>query len=176
MGKLHKSDFGTSWWVYPVGKCVINSAQFALHDSLSKSIRMEEASCQNILKLLFGVTLPFQKHLCESGQLVFGSWRWNISVHIVDEQWNYKLHVNTKTSDLEQTFPHPFHTWENYERNSLQWFLLHFISYNTNHILKCSFLTVTTCHCQLSRSKILCQYATFQEKWHLLSSLALPSH
>ena len=91
---------------------------------------MEEASCQNILKLLFVFTLPFQEHLCESGQLSFGSWRWYISVHIVDKQWNYKLHVNTKTIDLEQTFPHPFHTWENYERNSLQWFLLHIISYH----------------------------------------------
>ena len=99
---------------------------------------------KNILKLLFGITLPFQKHLCESGQLVFGSWRWYISVHIVDKQWNHILQVNTKLV----IFPAPLpHVREYYCDGS------RFISY---HILKSFSLTVTTRHCQHSRSKILC--------------------
>ena len=60
---------------------------------------MEEASCQNILKLLFGVTLPFQKHLCESGQLVLVA---------EDDIFQYILLINSEITN---------YMWGNYERN-----------------------------------------------------------
>ena len=98
-------------------------------------------------------TILFQKPSCESGQLAFGSWRWYISVvHIVDKQLNYKLHLNTKTSELSRTLS----TQEKIIKQ-----IDCIISY---HILKSYFLIVTTNYCQHSRSKILCQYAILPGK------------